>query len=129
MRSAIVAFSILLAACSSEDDGTGRQQPALVCAPGKSESCLGPAGCQGGQVCNDQGTAWGECVCGSTGDEGGSSDAASEPDVADRSCTGSCAGVCIGSCQGTCSAVQNDGSCAGTCSGDCSGECVGTCSS
>lgn len=54
-----VAAALCLGACSSA--------PMQVCVPGKSEACTGPGGCAGGQRCNDQGTGFGACECGSTG--------------------------------------------------------------
>ncbi len=54
MRFAVAAVAIVVgfAGCVRE-----------VCAPGKSEACVGPGGCVGGQRCVDDGTAFEECVC------------------------------------------------------------------
>ena len=49
--------SVLLSACSSP-------MPPVVCVAGKSESCIGPGGCAGGQQCNADGTGFGACDCG-----------------------------------------------------------------
>jgi hypothetical protein len=35
----------------------------MVCTPGASVACVGVGGCQGGQVCNSDGTAFGTCEC------------------------------------------------------------------
>ncbi len=35
-----------------------------VCVPGSSQSCVGPAGCQGGQYCLSDGSGFGRCDCG-----------------------------------------------------------------
>lgn len=37
----------------------------MVCTPGRSEACIGPGGCAGGQQCNAEGTGFGACDCGS----------------------------------------------------------------
>lgn len=36
----------------------------LVCVPGASQACVGPGGCQGGQVCLADGSGLGPCDCG-----------------------------------------------------------------
>jgi hypothetical protein len=38
--------------------------PARACVPGATQPCTGPAGCQGGQACALDGTAFGACDCG-----------------------------------------------------------------
>jgi hypothetical protein len=43
------------------DDSTPAQS---VCVPGATVACLGPGRCQGAQVCNADGTGYGECDCG-----------------------------------------------------------------
>ena len=35
-----------------------------VCTPGATQPCTGPAGCSGGQRCNENGLVWGICDCG-----------------------------------------------------------------
>lgn len=60
----IATVALLAVACG--DGGEETRAPlgqAQVCAPGRSEPCTGPAGCQGGQVCDDDGAGYGECVC------------------------------------------------------------------
>jgi hypothetical protein len=43
----------------------GRLTPAAAaCVPGRSSACVGPKGCQGFQVCANDGTRFGECSCG-----------------------------------------------------------------
>jgi hypothetical protein len=37
-----------------------------VCIPGATQSCVGPAGCQGGQACRPDGSGFGGCDCGVT---------------------------------------------------------------
>jgi hypothetical protein len=34
------------------------------CTPGSTQVCAGPDACSGAQVCSEDGTYWGECVCG-----------------------------------------------------------------
>jgi hypothetical protein len=41
-----------------------------LCEPGESRACVGPGGCQGGQVCRPNGSGWAACDCG-TGTGGG----------------------------------------------------------
>ncbi len=38
--------------------------PGVHCVPGASQACVGPGGCQGGQVCLPDGSALGPCDCG-----------------------------------------------------------------
>lgn len=47
--------------------------PKQVCVPGKSEACIGPGACTGGQSCNADGLGYSACDCGSvmTTDAGG----------------------------------------------------------
>lgn len=40
--------------------------PARACVPGASVSCVGAAGCAGGQVCLPDGSAFGACDCGTS---------------------------------------------------------------
>jgi hypothetical protein len=35
------------------------------CVPGETRACTGPAGCQGGQACKEDGTGFSACDCGS----------------------------------------------------------------
>jgi hypothetical protein len=59
----------LISACGSSDS----DDPS--CVPGESTSCTGPNGCEGYQVCNDDGTGYEPCECGggSSGTGGGGS--------------------------------------------------------
>lgn len=54
--------------------------PPPACTPGATQKCFGPAACEGGQVCRDDGTGFEPCDCGSpTSETGGSeSESASE---------------------------------------------------
>lgn len=45
--------------------GCGPTPAPVVCTPGRSEACVGPGGCAGGQQCNAEGTGYGACDCGS----------------------------------------------------------------
>jgi hypothetical protein len=40
-------------------------KPVPVCVPGATQACTGPAGCNGGQACNADGTGYDPCNCGS----------------------------------------------------------------
>lgn len=40
--------------------------PARACVPGASVSCVGAAGCAGGQICLPDGSAYGACDCGAS---------------------------------------------------------------
>lgn len=67
LRRATVAFALVVAACSDEVSTT-------PCAPGDAKSCACTNGDQGAQVCNEDGSAWGTCVCdGSGGGSGATS--------------------------------------------------------
>jgi hypothetical protein len=39
---------------------------AHACVPGSSQSCVGPAGCAGGQACRPDGSGFAACDCGGT---------------------------------------------------------------
>jgi MYXO-CTERM domain-containing protein len=60
-------------------EGGGTQ----ACVPGQAVACVGPGGCGGGQACNAQGTAYGDCVCASTtvstADAGGGEPVSQQP--------------------------------------------------
>jgi uncharacterized protein YegL len=57
---------------SSNGVGVGSSS---VCVPGDSKACVGPAGCQGHQVCSDDGARYDACQCaaGAGGTSGGAS--------------------------------------------------------
>ncbi|HMR77482.1 MAG TPA: SUMF1/EgtB/PvdO family nonheme iron enzyme [Polyangiaceae bacterium] len=72
--SLVLLGAAFVASCGGDDSSGGDK--AKICQAGDSKSCTGPAGCQGGQVCNADGTAWGACDCGggtggATNDGGG----------------------------------------------------------
>jgi hypothetical protein len=58
-------FTILVVACGSGDSG-GRGD--ALCVPGQSLACVGPNACSGYQICEDDGSALGACLC-STAEE------------------------------------------------------------
>lgn len=51
---------------SSNSGGGGSTSTGTVCVPGDTQSCVGPGNCAGGQKCNDAGTGYDACDCGST---------------------------------------------------------------
>jgi len=55
-------------ACGGGDEETSTSDP--LCDPGTTQICVGSGVCEGVQVCNLNGSAWGECNCG--GGEAGS---------------------------------------------------------
>jgi len=59
------ALALAAGGCDGDDD--------TVCAAGATQSCLGPGACEGAQICNAAGTAWGTCDCGSGGSGGSGS--------------------------------------------------------
>src|SRR6266478_7345498 len=62
------------AGTSSVAGGGGRAGSGdRVCAPGITETCVGPGACMGGQACLPNGSGWGPCEC--TMGTGGTSDA------------------------------------------------------
>lgn len=64
---AAVAIGCLLACSGSSPIAVGLKE---ACVPGLSVACVGPGGCAGGQVCDQSGSGFGSCVCGSV--DGGS---------------------------------------------------------
>ncbi|MFZ5468600.1 MAG: hypothetical protein ACOZIN_04105 [Myxococcota bacterium] len=58
-------LSTVLLACPGEEP--------KVCVPGKSEACVGPGGCSGGQRCNASGTGFEACECASVIEDAGPS--------------------------------------------------------
>jgi len=63
---ALLALAHTLLSCSSSGDQT-------ACSPGQSIQCAGALGCVGVQLCNSDGTSYGDCTCGSSGYAVGSS--------------------------------------------------------
>lgn len=64
-----LAMLLTLAACGGSDSETelfegGDGGSSGACVPGQSVACIGPGGCEGGQVCREDGTGYGECDCG-----------------------------------------------------------------
>ena len=49
----------------------GGTAASMVCVPGQSVACVGADGCSGGQACNDEGTGFAACACGSSVDDAG----------------------------------------------------------
>jgi hypothetical protein len=94
--------------------GCGTTPPAMVCVPGKSEACIGPGNCAGGQQCNAAGTGFGACDCGgqNTNDAGTGSDAgtASDAGLVD-------AGVVVDAGLPTCNPSPADGGVTGCATG------------
>lgn len=50
----------LVAACGSLDES---ESTSATCVPGQSSACVGSNSCQGFQICNDDGSAYGACNC------------------------------------------------------------------
>lgn len=70
-QSKLFLFSALVVALGSCSDPPESTDGVQVCAPGATQTCLGPAACEGAQACNVDGMAWGACDCGA-GAGGGS---------------------------------------------------------
>lgn len=67
MRARDAILAMVLAACS---------EPApMVCTPGESRACACPTGATGAQICADDGSRLGECVCADLDGGGGEMDA------------------------------------------------------
>jgi hypothetical protein len=49
----IVLYILLAASCGSDSDSSAR-----ACTPGESKACTAPGGCQGGQVCKNDGSGF-----------------------------------------------------------------------
>lgn len=75
------ALTLALTACGGSDDEStlfgGDAGSSGACTPGQSVACVGPGGCQGGQVCRADGEGFEACECG--GDAGGSDAAVDAP--------------------------------------------------
>lgn len=56
----LVAAATFLLSCGSSSDSGG-------CAPGQSIKCAGMSGCAGAQVCNGDGSGYGQCTCADPG--------------------------------------------------------------
>ena len=79
LRGALVVLSVcvLIASCGGADSKTdsgsngsqstnsGTSTGTGNCTPGETQSCFGPDACEGGRVCLEDGSAFGDCVCGS----------------------------------------------------------------
>ncbi len=62
IRLGLGLFAVTWLVASSHGCGSQR-----VCTPGETQLCNGPGACQGSQVCNADGTGFGECDCGPSG--------------------------------------------------------------
>lgn len=63
------------------DGGSGGSSG--VCAPGQSVACVGPGGCEGGQVCRSDGAGYEPCECAPGGDGGSGGVQDAGPDAPD----------------------------------------------
>lgn len=68
-----ISAGFLIAACGSSSSDGG--STASVCTPGASAACTGAGGCSGGYICNESGTAFGDCDCGNAPDASSPTDA------------------------------------------------------
>ena len=59
----------LVALVAAAAAGCGTNSPGKGCVPGQSIECAGTNACPGHQVCNTDGNAYGECICGDGGGE------------------------------------------------------------
>ncbi len=73
-RASIASLLILGGGACGSSDGSNLSS-GKECTAGATQSCVGPAGCRGGQVCLPDGSAWGACDCG--GIDGGAGAAGS----------------------------------------------------
>ena len=64
-------FLALLARCGG-DTNSAVPADAASCFPAETRQCVGPGACQGGQICNADGTAFGFCDCGADASVDGS---------------------------------------------------------
>ncbi len=63
----LFGVGFLLTGCPSGDDDDDTS--GSICDPGVTQQCLCPGGDEGVQVCEDDGSAWGTCDCGSGDDD------------------------------------------------------------
>lgn len=78
MRLLSFLISLLVAACSGDDE--------RACVPGASVACVGPGGCDGGQMCLPDGAGFSDCDCGGSLDasvDAGEQDSGAIPDSGD----------------------------------------------
>jgi hypothetical protein len=80
-----LAIVALAADCAAS---LGCSSGKTVCVPGQSIACVGPAACQGGQVCNADGTAYGTCQCASGSSSGGTRSTGTTGGTTSASATG-----------------------------------------
>ncbi len=103
-RDACGLLVALMLGLGSDSCGTDDAAPSAPCMKGDTRECVGLGACQGGQVCLEDGSGYGECKCGSA--TGGASGAAGVAGVA-----GSGAGLAgIGGAAGE-DAATGDASC------------------
>jgi xyloglucan-specific endo-beta-1,4-glucanase len=71
---AIATVAVGAFGCSSDGNGgssvnstsaTGGTGKTMICAPGVTQTCVGPGACRGGQACSADGMSWAACNCGS----------------------------------------------------------------
>jgi hypothetical protein len=105
----VIAAGVVAAACNSGSI------PAYDCSPGVTMACTGPGGCSGSQACDDYGTGYGACLCGSPAGMDASANEASVEASATDSNT-----VDVVVSDGASEATANDGSSDGA--GDASGD-------
>lgn len=82
-----------------------------ACVPGASVSCVGPGACQGGQVCNADGTGYGACECASGGGGSSSGGSGSGDDGGDDGGSGGTSGAMNPECQACVSEALNGSAC------------------
>ncbi len=70
-------FLLGLTQCSKDNSPSSTQNPS--CVPHSTRLCVGPGACQGAQACGDAGSTWSTCDCGTAAPDGGSHDAATQP--------------------------------------------------
>jgi hypothetical protein len=108
-----------LAACSTSalDGGT--------CVPGQSITCVGPAGCAGGQICEADGKGYGVCQCASTSGTTGSSSGTNGGSSTSGTTGGSSTSGTTGgsSTSGTTGGSSSSGTTGGTSGAICPGGC------
>ncbi|MFH1807628.1 MAG: hypothetical protein ABIJ09_02695 [Pseudomonadota bacterium] len=67
MRSTLMVIGLLVAGLVASLGSITQ----AVCEPGERDDCTCPDGVTGSEVCNDDGTEWGDCQCGNAGDPDG----------------------------------------------------------
>lgn len=96
-------LGVAMAACGPSSGELPEASILPVCVPGQAQTCVGPGGCSGTQLCSADGESFESCICGAShadgGDEAATDGATADgaPDAAsDAALAASCVSASIG---------------------------------